>query len=175
MLLLALLSCAPLKFHVDGEIAVMTGNLTRNAPHKVQRLIDNHPEVKWIELLDCPGSMDDIAALEASRMVRDAGLNTRVPRDGEIASGAVDFFIAGVSREVSGPARVGVHSWSDGRREGADVPRSRRVHDLYLDYYTDMGIDASFYWFTLDAAPADSIHWMTRDELFAFGLVTTVP
>ena len=55
------------------------------------------------------------------------------------------------------------------------MPRSRRAHDLYLDYYTDMGIDPSFYWFTLDAAPADSIHWMTSDELIAFGLVTNAP
>lgn len=171
-LLLLLAACNPLRFEVDGDVAVMTGELRRSAPDEVQALIDDHPEVRWIELLDCPGSLDDHAALRASRLVRAAGLNTRVPADGEIASGAVDFFIAGVMREVESGGRLGVHSWSDGRQEGADIPRGRRVHDLYLDYYAEMGIDDDFYWFTLDAASSDGIHWMTRDELVTHGLVT---
>jgi hypothetical protein len=172
LLLVILSACNPLRFAVDGDVAVMTGELTRRAPNQLEQLLEEHPEVRWIELLDCPGSLDDHAALAASRLVREAGLNTRVPADGEIASGAVDFFIAGVVREVEAGGRVGVHSWSDGRREGGDVPRDRKAHDLYLDYYAEMGIDASFYWFTLDAASSDDIHWMTRDELTLYGLRT---
>ena len=60
----------PLRFEVNGNTAVMTGDLRRNAPRKVSRLIENHPELEWIELLNCPGSLDDEAALEASRLVR---------------------------------------------------------------------------------------------------------
>ena len=175
LLLIVLSACNPLRFAIDGDVAVMTGELTRRAPGQVERLIDGHPEVRWIELLDCPGSLDDHAALAASRLVREAGLNTRVPAAGEIASGAVDFFIAGVNREVAPGGRVGVHSWSDGQREGADLPRDRGAHDLYLDYYAEMGIDPSFYWFTLDAAGSDDIHWMTRDELSLHGLTSADP
>lgn len=163
----------PLRFEVNGNTAVMTGDLRRNAPRKVSRLIENHPELVWIELLNCPGSLDDEAALEASRLVRNAGLNTRVPSNGEIASGAVDFFIAGVNREVSEGALVGVHSWSDGRKEGSEFARSHNAHQLYLQYYSDMGIGSEFYWFTLEVADSSDLHWMTRAELFEFELISS--
>ena len=35
-----------------------------------------------------------------------------------------------------------------------------------------MGIPADFYWFTLEAAPADDIHWMSRDEMETYAVVT---
>lgn len=164
--------CIPLRFEVDGNVAVMTGDLTRSAPRKVGRLIESNPQLEWIELLDCPGSLDDEAALEAARMVRSAGLNTRVGSEGEIASGAVDFFIAGVERNVEVGARIGVHSWSDGSKEGVEYSKDHREHRLYLNYYREMGIDASFYWFTLNSAGSDDIHWMTIDELGRYGLTT---
>ncbi len=44
-----------------------------------------------------------------------------------------------------------------------------------VDYYADMGIDEEFYWFTLDAASSDGIHWMTQDELSSYGLTNTEP
>ena len=58
---------------------------------------------------------------------------------------------------------------------GDRVGRDRGAHDLYLDYYAEMGIDPSFYWFTLDAAGSDDIHWMTRDELSLHGLTSADP
>ena len=100
MLLIMTVACMPLRFEVEGTKAVMTGDLTRNAPERIRSLLDSHPNLELIELLDCPGSLDDWAALEASRLIREAGINTLVPEKGEIASGAVDFFIAGVERQV---------------------------------------------------------------------------
>lgn len=35
-----------------------------------------------------------------------------------------------------------------------------------------MGIPSDFYWFTLEAAPAESIHWMTEEELFQYHITT---
>ena len=104
-------------------------------------------------------------------MIRGAGINTRVPSDGEIASGAVDFFIAGVRRDVMEGGMVGVHSWSDGEMEGSEVPESDAEHELYLAFYSEMGISSDFYWFTLDAAPSDGLHYMTQDELQLYGLI----
>ena len=42
----------------------------------------------------------------------------------------VDFFIAGVERGYRDGGVVGVHSWSDGRVEGADLPVDAPVHDF---------------------------------------------
>ena len=171
-MLLGFLACIPLSFDVEGTTAVMTGDLTSNAPKKVASLLEEHPELKWIELLDCPGSMNDEAVFEAARMIREAGINTRVPVDGEIYSGAVDFFIAGVERVVVDGGIVGVHSWSDGAMEGSELPPDDPEHDMYEDFYSDMGISEGFYWFTLQAAPSHGIHEMTREELVEYNVVT---
>ncbi len=149
----------------------MNGDLDSDAPDQVEALLAYYPALKWIELEDCPGSVDDMAALEAARKIRSAGLNTRVPADGEIASGAVDFFIAGVQRVVVEGGMVGVHAWRDGSLEGSAVPQGDPEHDLYLDFYAELGIDREFYWFTLQAAPADGLHYMTQEELEQYGLI----
>lgn len=45
-------------------------------------------------------------------------------------------------------------------------------HQLYLRYYSQMGIDAAFYWYTLDAADAQGMHYMTNDEIARYGVAT---
>ena len=162
-------------FAVGGENAVMTGVIDHTISERVERLRREHPEVTTIVMADVPGSIDDEANLVAARLVRDYGWNTTVPSDGVIASGGVDFFVAGVERTIEEGAQLGVHTWGGGwwgQRSGADLPRDDPEHGRYLDYYAEMGIPAAFYWFTLDAAPADSIHNMTPDELVRYGIVT---
>jgi len=159
-------------FSVSGDTAVMVGEIDRRTPSRVADLLAEHPDVATIEMRDVPGSRDDFKLVEAARLIRDAGLHTHVPSDGLIASGGVDFFIAGASRAADSGAKLGVHSWSGSLVEGRDLPEDDPEHDLYLDFYDEMGIDASFYWFTLEAASASDIHWMTEDEIVAYGLVT---
>jgi len=171
MLMSVLIGCMPLRFDVEGTTVVMTGDLRSNAPARFERLFEVHPDLQWLELLDCPGSLDDDAVAEVGRLVRGEDINTRVPSDGEIYSGAVDLFIAGVEREYFDGGVVGVHSWSDGTVEGVDLERDAPVHNLYLEYYKDMGIPEDFYWFTLEAAPYDGIHEMTREEMLYYGLI----
>ena len=172
MLVLFVIGCMPLRFEVIGTTAIMTGDLTSSSPDKVERLLDTYPDLELIELLDCPGSVDDEAAFQAARLVRKARINTRVPENGEIYSGAVDFFIAGVQRMVIDGGIVGVHSWSDGSMEGNELPTEDPEHDMYETYYKEMGISEDFYWFTLEAAAADDIHEMTREELVQYSVVT---
>lgn len=156
-------------FTIEDDTAVMVGVIGAGTPDAVRALVDDHPEVSTIELVDVPGSENDEANLEASLLVREAGLATHVPSDGVIASGGVDFFLAGASRSWDDGAMFGVHSWASGSTEGRDVPRDDPEHDLFLDYYDEIGVDEDFYWFTLGAADADSIHYMTDDELEEYG------
>ena len=97
-------------------------------------------------------------------------LATHLPKEGEIASGGTDFFLAGHERTLEAGSRIGVHSWSglDGE-EGVDVPRDDPQHQLYLEYYRAMEIPEASYWFTLEAAPAAGVHWMSTSELEQFG------
>ena len=162
----------PAEFEIEGEVARMTGVIGPTTPRRVLELAVFHPAVKTIELVQVPGSMDDEANLLAARFVRRAGLATRVADGGSIASGGVDFFLAGTERSLGEGSRVGVHSWGSGDYSAIDIPRDHPAHDLYLDYYRSVDIADDFYWFTLEAAPAEDIHWMTASEVERFGMTT---
>ena len=157
----------------EGEVALIEGTIGPDSLWRVQTFLDEHPEVQILVLIDMPGSIDDETNLLLARLVRDSGLDTFVPSEGQIASGAVDLFLAGNRRFAECGAGLGVHSWADGEGvEGGDLPRDHRDHSLYLDYYAEMGIDPQFYWFTLKAAAADSIYFMKPNEIERFALVT---
>jgi len=160
-------------FEVVGDQAIMTGTIDSSTINSVESLIKNHPEVKTIVMKNVPGSMDDESNLIASRLVRKAGLNTHVPADGMIASGGTDFFCAGVVRTIEVGAEIGVHSWAgDGVTNANTLSKDHPEHQKYLDYYNEMNIPQDFYWFTIQAAPAESIHNMTRAELVKYALVS---
>lgn len=159
-------------FEVRGQNAHMRGVIGPSTPARVLELILEHPDVTTIILDDVPGSKDDHANLRASRLVRKAELGTLVPRDGIVASGGTDFFLAGRHRRAPEGARLGVHSWGGPEGPGNEQPRDDPSHQLYLDYYREMSVPGEFYWFTLDAAPQESIHWMSREEIQRFGMLT---
>ena len=165
----------PATFTVDGSQATMKGEIDSNMPKRVRQLHENYPEVTTIVMQEVPGSMDDEANLAAARLVRSYGLNTLVPTDGLIASGGVDFFLAGVERIVEPNAMLGVHSWAGDDFTGAELPRDNPEHRLYLDYYAEMGIPAEFYWFTLGSAPVEDIHFMTPEEIAQYQITTQAP
>ena len=53
----------PLQFEIVGTTAIMTGDLRSNAKRRLETLLQDYPNIEWIELLDCPGSLDDDAVL----------------------------------------------------------------------------------------------------------------
>ncbi len=163
------------RFALDGEVATLTGTLGSVTYTQVEAIIAEHPEIRGLVLADVPGSINDEVNVETGRLVRSAGWSTAVPADGVIASGGVDLFVAGQTRSVEPGAQLGVHSWSDGVMDGADYPRDDPAHAMQLSYVTEMLGDPTgpeFYWFTLEAAPAAGIHWMTAEEIDRYALVT---
>ena len=166
---------APARFEAIGaRAAIMSGFINGRTPARLRSLLEERPALELIVMPFVPGSANDEANLEAARIVRRAGLATCVPSEGMVASGGVDFFLAGVTRTGGAEARFGVHSWGDGRAlDGSTLPREDPEHRKYLDYYAELGITAEFYWFTLSAAPPDDIHWMTREELDTYGVLTS--
>lgn len=155
----------PVEFRVEGDIAFMTGCITASTPARVLELVYEHPNVKTIEMIHVPGSIDDVSNLRAALYVHHFGLNTRLNERSIIASGGTDFFLAGKEREVAKGAKIGVHSWSGGSKPATELPKNDKSHKKYLDYYRIVNIPAEFYWYTLEAAPANDIHWMTEEEM----------
>ena len=148
------------EFEVDGDRLHMEGVINRQTPVQLRKILTANPAITLIIMHEVPGSIDDIFLFVAARMVRNRGIATHLPADGEIASGGVDFFLAGVKRTAEAGAKIGVHSWADDDYEGRELDSNAAEHLIYLGYYRDMGIAEDFYWFTLNAADADDIHWM---------------
>lgn len=162
------------EFLINEDIAYMSGYISKDTIRQVKKLIKEYPEVTTIHMVDVGGSVDDVSNLEASRLVREAGLNTFVARDGHIASGGTDFFCAGVKRTAEEGAKIGVHSWASGKVSNAALlPKNDPEHKKYIDYYREMAMPdpEGFYFFTINAAEADGMHYMTYDEMLVYGLI----
>jgi hypothetical protein len=161
---------APFQFHVNGTFAVAYGLIGSTTPNVVQSLIDNHPLVTTIIMLACPGSQDDVANLQAATLIYNHGYKMYLPNNGWVASGATDMYLAGSTRiaEVTTNS-FGVHSWSDGTNEASDFPVGHAVHQPYINYYVNVGFTLQqakdFYYFTINAASANNIYWMTEIEI----------
>ena len=164
------------RFEAEEHVLIMEGEIASSTPDRLRRALDRNPGISEIIMTYVPGSMDDEANLEAARIVRQRGLVTILPTEGLIASGGTDFFLAGVDRIVEHGACVGVHSWSADEMDApaAQLPKDHEDHKKYLDYYAVVGIDPGFYWYTLEAAPADGMHWMSQAEMNLYRVATKI-
>ena len=95
--------------------------------------------------------------------------------DSSIASGGVDLFLAGVKRTRGDNVKLGVHSWSDeSGNQASDYPEDSDEHKANITYYENLGYSSQwareFYFFTIQAAPASDIHWMTENEITQFNI-----
>lgn len=150
----------------------MKGVIYSNTLEDLKAVLNKHPEVTTLVMEEVPGSIDDEINLLASRVLRNRDVNTYIPKDGWVASGGTDMFLAGTERAIHPTARLGVHSWAGMEKVATDYPKDAEEHKKYLAYYKEMQIPSRFYWYTLEAAPADSIHWMTPVEIHEYKVVT---
>lgn len=166
-------------FHVTTDSTVwFDGGMGSRVDRQFNRLLDKHPHVKTVTFSDhCPGSNDDESLYVAARRMRQEGIRTVLNGESVVESGAVDLFLSGASRRIATGAKIGVHSWSfNWGNDGVDLPADDPEHDMYLDFYGEMFDDAAlgeeFYWFTLNAASGDDIHYMTAEEIAYFQMST---
>lgn len=150
----------------------MSGVIYSDTLEDIKDVFEENPQITTLVMVEVPGSIDDEVNLLASREIRKHRINTYIPENGMVASGGTDMFLAGQKRAVHPTAKLGVHSWSGEDSVALDFPKDHQEHKKYLDYYATMNIPTRFYWYTLEAAPADSIHWMTPNEIKQYHVVT---
>ena len=161
---------------VNSTTAEMNGVISGKTPSNFNRLIENYPNIKTINMLDCPGSKNDDANLIVSQTMHDKGISFHLFSTSVIASGAVDMYVGGISRTQDAGSKIGVHSWGGepGDPLATSYPKGHAVHDPYINYYVSVGFTQTeaedFYFFTIDAAPADDIYWMTDAEIQKYKL-----
>ena len=161
-----------LTLDVRDDLLFVKGVVDRRSQRETSVLLNGSPSVRTAVLTMVPGSIDDETNFALGRMLRAAGITTYLPMRGLVASGGTDLFLAGVRRIVERGARVGVHSWASDSVSGDDIPRDDDRHRIYLQYYRDIGIAEAFYWFTLEAAPPEGVHWMTEAEMARYAVYT---
>lgn len=160
----------------DDTAAVLYGTIRTRTLEDFQTMMSEHPQVKLLILEDVPGSVDDEMNLLMGKEVYKHALNTHLPDGAEIASGGVDLFLAGRKRTASGNVLIGVHSWSSGSLQASDLPADDPQHQPYIDYFKAVGMTdkqaSDFYFFTIYAASAKDMHWMTPAEIEQYGIFT---
>ena len=159
----------------DDEVTVLSnGTIRTRTLADFNRMVEAFPNIEQINIEEIPGSLDDETNVQIGRLIYDRDIDTHLLDGGLIASGGVDFYLAGKARTLGNDVRVGVHSWSDGNKEATDFPENAPEHDLFIDYYKAIGLGdqlaRDFYFFTINAATADDIHYMSPSEIKKFQL-----
>ena len=163
-------------FHIINDTLVeMDGDMGNRIEKQFRKALDQYPDIKLIVMKECPGSRDDASMMEAARLVQANNINTHLDATGKIESGAVDFFLAGHKRTCEPGGQFGVHAWSDGKEEATDYPTGHEEHLFYINYYKEMGFSQKdsedLYYFIINAATADEMHWMTNQEIVQYKLL----
>ncbi|WP_298300806.1 alpha/beta hydrolase [uncultured Erythrobacter sp.] len=154
---------------VSPSVAQMVGSTNDRSPHDFEAMLHEFPGIETLEMVEAPGTSNDIANLAVGRKIREAGISTHVPRRGSVRSGAVELFLAGESRSIEDGATFAVHSWLDNHgREADDFAANHPAHRLYLDYYVEMGMSENqahaFYAMT-NSVPHASARWLDAVEM----------
>ena len=156
--------------------AYLSGGLGTVTYQQIKDLIKNHPKVRTIVMTHISGSLNDDVNMHTGRLLRDNNFTTKVLANSDIASGGVDLFCAGKKRIVIKGAKIGVHSWCCIEDLTAiEIPKDHPAHKDQLKYFTIM-LGAvkgpGFYYYTLNAAPFDGIHYMTNEEIKEWNIST---
>lgn len=154
---------------LDENRAAMVGPTNDASPYAFDAMLRDFPGVRTLDMIEAPGTTNDLANLAVGRRIRAAGIATHVPRGGSVRSGAVELFLAGVERSMADTALFAVHAWLDNYgREPADFAPDAPENRLYIDYYMEMGMsedEARAFYAMTNSVPHESAKWLNAKEM----------
>lgn len=163
---------------VQNNTLYMNNLINSKTPNQIKNIFKLNPQIDTIIMQNVPGSVDDEANLEIATWLSKKNLTTILTKNSQIASGGTDFFLLGKTRIIYNGAEIGVHSWGSepGEKKATEYEKTSDVHKPYLEYYKKIGWDKKqsekFYFFTLQAAPAEDIYIMTNQEILNYNMTT---
>jgi len=164
----------------DAKSIEMNGEIGRKSLKNFDKLLNAFPNVNHINIVECGGSMDDETNLKLSHRVYEKAMTIHLLDNGMIASGGVDFFLSGRKRTKGKNTKIGVHSWAGEDDNGVpisatDFSNGHDYHQPYIKYYQSVGFGSedakAFYFFTINAAATNDIHWMTAAEILKYKML----
>ena len=157
---------------LDAGRAALVDTTDAASPSHFAAMLRDHPGIALIEMIECPGTEDDLANMRLGRMIRERGIATLVPRGGSVRSGGVELFLAGARRYAEPGAEFAVHSWlDDDGREASDFAADAPVNRRYIAYYRQMGLSeaqATAFYAMTNSVPFDSALWLDGDDMARF-------
>lgn len=164
-------------FSVSGnqKTFVLNGVVNSSALDQFKDLVAKYPQIKQIDIVNCEGSINDRINLKLSQYIHENNFNIHLLKDGIIASGGTDLFLAGHKRTKEQNTKIGVHSWAGNNTTATDFPKGHKHHLPYINYYVSVGFTQEeaedFYYFTINSASANDIHWMTSEEITTYHIL----
>lgn len=154
---------------LGDDRAALMGSTGAATPREFDAMLRDYPGIAVLEMIEAPGTTNDIANLALGRRIRDAGIATHVPSDGSVRSGAVELFLAGSQRTIEQGAYFAVHSWLDNHgRQPRDFAPDAPENRLYIDFYIEMGMTEArareFYAMTNSVSHDDAL-WLRAEEM----------
>jgi hypothetical protein len=157
---------------IDRTHAALVDATDAASPARFAAMLRAWPTIRVLEMVDCPGTLDDTANLALGRMIRARALSTDVPPGGSVRSGAVELFLAGQSRHAAPDADFGVHAWEDDNGRGpADYPATAPANHAYLAYYQAMGMTphaATAFYALTNSVPNSQVRWLRGADIARF-------
>ncbi len=165
-------------FRVSDEkkSIVLDGVINSSALIEFKKIAKQYPTIKMLEIVNCDGSINDDVNLELAAYIHNQGFDIHLLDNGLIASGGTDLFLAGKKRTIGEKTRIGVHSWAGRTEKATDFPKDHKYHKPYIAYYKSVGFTQQeaedFYFFTINAAGPEDVHFMTSEELKKYKFLT---
>lgn len=154
---------------LDGQRAALVDVTDAASLASFRAMLRDYPGIGVLEMIDCPGTEDDIANLAIGRLIREKGIVTHVPAGGSVRSGAVELFLAGARRFADPGAEFAVHAWIDyDGRQATDYALSAPENARYLSYYRQMGMspeEAGAFYAMTNSVPFEDARWLDAAEM----------
>ncbi len=166
----------PLQFHMgdDGRASAL-GRIDPGAAERFEAFLEENPKAIGELFLHSPGgSVTD--ALAISRLVRNAGISTRVPKAGYCASSCPLLLAGGLYRSAGEPAFIGVHQVYAPAPASGTLQRgmadAQTVSAVAQQLLVDMDVEPDMWIKAMETAPAD-LYVFTPDELVRYNLANS--
>lgn len=165
------------------------GEVTSATPDRFQAFVQAHGlQGSAVPVRLHSGGGHLIGGLRLGRLIRQAGLATEVGQTmivpgqparrigGRCASSCAYAFLGGIQRDAS-HGELGVHRFSYANDKGEAIVKLARIREesrriiiaILTDYLNDMAVDSSLLTRAL-STPVETMHYLSDDELAAFGI-----
>ncbi len=174
--LLALEKATIFNISENQNAILLDGVINSSAFKKFKEITKKYPKIKMLKINICEGSMNDKINLKLAKYINENEFETHLLDNGLIASGGTDLFLAGKRRTIGTNTRIGVHSWEGIGMKATDFSTGHKYHKPYIEYYQSIGFTIkeaeNFYYFTINAAPPEEVHFMNDNEIYKYKIIT---